>query len=176
MIPRTHLLPHLLDRHRQGPAPQASDVPSEITAKSRRVVMLQISDQPALSDAVHAACQTARRQDALLAFVVMVPVAHPSWLGTDLGQTDLPSHLSRAQRQATATAEDYGLECAVTRYQYTTWAEGTAQAAELFGATLLIAARPRRALPGWSATEAWLLRRQLSRQGCAWQEELFQGR
>lgn len=165
MAHRTHLLPRLL----------ASPVfaPPAVVPPARAVVMLQLSDHPAMPDAIHAACQIARRDDAMLALVAMVPVAHPGWLGSPLGDAALPPSIGRLQRQALVTAEDYGVFCAVTRYPYTTWAEGMAQAAELWGAATLIAARPRRALPGWNVIEAWLLRRQLTRQGCAWHEAPF---
>jgi hypothetical protein len=135
--------------------------------------MLLLCDHPAMANVVHTTCQLAWREDALLALVVMVPVAHPGWLGATMGYAALPLSIERLQRQAVSTAEDYGVTCALTRYQYTTWAEGAAQACELWGATTLIAARPRRALPGWSTFEAWLLRRQLAAQGCVWQEMPF---
>jgi hypothetical protein len=164
----THLLhqaPVLPSRLRvRRHVPQAAvDAPA-----AAGIVMVQVTERPETAEAIHRGCLTARTQGAPLALVVMVPVQYVGWLGTDLGDRGLSKQMQRTLRDGVATAEDYGVPCTITRFQYATWVEGTVQAAQLLHATTLIAPRPPTTLGGWRGVLTRAQRWQLTRQGCTW--------
>lgn len=130
--------------------------------------MVQIGERQWTMDALHAACVLARRTSAKIALVLMVPVQHASWLGTDWGYATLPAEVKGAFADYQATIEDYGLDCVPTLFQYVTWVEGTLQAAAQVDARIVFVPEPHSHLPLWTRFQRWMMRRQFARQGRDW--------
>ena len=59
-------------------------------------IMVQIADRAWTLDALHCACQMARRSAAVIALVSMIPVQHTGWLGTEWGIMNF-SHTGQTQ-------------------------------------------------------------------------------
>ena len=157
-----HVLP-TRDRH-----PNSGTGLPVVSTTEQPVVMVQVGESGWTTHALHAACRWARARHAAVAIVVMVPVQHLSWLGSEVGTT-VPTEADMDRLEdCLATVEDYGLEAEVVRFQYTTWLEGTLQAAEYAEASVVYAEAPTATWPTWRRVLAWSMRRQLNRQGRVW--------
>ncbi len=130
--------------------------------------MVQIGAWDLTMEVLHSACQTARAQRATVALVVMIPVRHVSWLGDDLGTWDFTAKAEAGLKDYLATVEDYGLQAAVTHFKYSTWLEGTLQAAELMDASMVIPAVRGNPMSLLGRYQSWVLKRQLQREGRIW--------
>jgi hypothetical protein len=133
-----------------------------------RVMMVQIASRAWTLEALHCACLIARNTGDTIALVKMVPVYHHSWLGTEWGYMSLNRQEQKDIRDYQATIEDYGLPHILSVFQYNTWVEATAQAAQQNRADRVFAQPPTSWLPGWDKVRAWSLQRLLNRQGCEW--------
>jgi hypothetical protein len=128
-------------------------------------IMIEI-DQPKWTlEALHLACAVARVSSWEVVLVKMVPVAHISWLGTELGYQNFSIADEEFLRVCLATAEDYGITASVRLFQYVTLSDGIADAAEYFDTQFVFATLPYYRLPGWRRFLMWRLRRQLAERG-----------
>ena len=114
--------------------------------------------------ALHLACAVARRGEASVLLLKMVPVRHPMMLGTESGYLDFTNVEAEALDDMSATAEDYGVSLHVQLFQYASYWTGMVDAAAQLGATAVIARIPPSPIPYWQAFHHWWLRRRLARQ------------
>lgn len=140
-----------------------------------RVMMIQIANRAWTLEALHCACLIARSTGDTIALVKMVPVLHHSWLGTEWGYMHLSRQDQNAIHDYQATIEDYGLSYVLSVFQYDTWVEATAQAAQQNHADCVFAQTPTSWLPGWEKIQSWSLQRLLKRQGCEWIQQPVYG-
>ncbi len=138
--------------------------PSAANHGALPVIMVQVGPPDWMRNALYHACQLGRARHATIALVVMAPVQHTAWLGSDWASPRLTSHAEAACREYRETVEAFGLEYVQVPFQYITWLEGTVQAADFVGASTVFAAPPG-ILAIWSRLQARLLRAALERQG-----------
>ncbi|KAB2867571.1 MAG: hypothetical protein F9K46_00020 [Anaerolineae bacterium] len=132
--------------------------------------MVQISDYEWTLDALHCACLLARNTGTPIVLVEMIPVQHPTLLGTDFGYMNFSHQDEASLRDYQATIEDYGLEFTTLLFQYMDLPSGIAQAAEHVHAQIVFAHIPDSIIPLWSKFQRWLLNRQLTHQHRQWIE------
>jgi hypothetical protein len=125
-----------------------------------RSIMIQLGEPDWTSKALHLACTIARANSCALTFVKMVPVDHPGWLGTELGNRHFSTADRALLRDCSNTAEDYGVPCAVDQFQYVILSDAVLDAAEYFDAHLTFATLPHYRLPLWRNFLMWRLHRQ----------------
>lgn len=142
--------------------------PALVTAGCAPVIMVQVGAPDWTLNALHRACQLGRPQRAVIALIVMVPVQHTAWLGSSLGDQNLTPRIRAACRGYVETVQDYGLECVQLPFQFVTWLEGTAQAAEYVDARTVFAVPPHCVFRPWEAVQARLLEAALQRHGRTW--------
>lgn len=170
MVHKTRFRQQALPHHRDHAALQFTSRESSLAepAELAPVIMVQIGARGWTIEALHSACQMARAQRATVALVMMIPVQHVSWLGDELGYRGFNAKARAEYKDYLATVEDYGLEAVETQFQYATWVEGTVQAAEHVGASMVVAAVPGNPMPLLRRYQSWALRRQLQREGRVW--------
>jgi len=133
---------------------------------TQSVIMVQISNRAWTLAALHSACVLARKMSAKVALVEMIPVQHVSWLGTDLGYMNFTDAMRADFVEYQAVVEDYGIECTPVLFQYDSFADAVAQAAEYVGAKMVFAHIPDSRIPFWTKFQLWSLNRQLMSQHC----------
>jgi hypothetical protein len=127
--------------------------------------MLQLADSPWTVEALHRACLLARKSGSQLVAVKMLPVQHPGWLGTDMGNLGLSMQDYAELKSAALTAEDYGVHCATTIFQYVSLTAGLVEVAGVLNAGIVFATLPVSRIPGWTRWQMSRLRYGLLRQG-----------
>lgn len=101
----------------------------------------------------------ARSTGAELVLVEMIPVQHPSWMGTPLA--DLNRKEVRYLPELTATLERYGIPYELRAFRYFSFVEAIVQAAELYKAQVVFARVAHSFIPFLQRFQAWRLRKQL---------------
>jgi hypothetical protein len=127
-------------------------------------LMIVLDDSAWTLAALHLACAMARRGEAAVLLLKMVPVRHPLLLGTEFGLLNFSDDEARVLRDMWATAEDYAVSLDVHLFQYVSYWPGMVDAAAQLGVTAVIARIPSSPIPYWQAFHHWWLRRQLARQ------------
>lgn len=132
------------------------------------VIMVQVADPDWTLEAVHCACRTARQASMQIILMQMIPVQFTQWLGTEAGYVNF-SHQERVRFAGYKnTIEDYGLDVDFRLFQYSTWVEGTTQAAAYASATIVFAKQPTSRLSFWARFQTWQLKGKLDSLGCTW--------
>jgi len=131
-----------------------------------QTIMVQVADHEWTLEAVHSACILARRTGGEVVLVKMVPVQHPSWLGTELGYMHFTEQDRQALRDYELTLEDYGIQYSIRVMQYAALNDALVQAAESVGAQIVFAQLPNSVIPHWHKVQMALLRRRLAHQQC----------
>lgn len=134
------------------------------------ILLVNIADHAWTLEAIHCACQMARRTGGSIALVKLVAVQHPSWLGTDLGYIQFSQDERAAMDEYIATLEDYGVEHTLTVIQYITFTDALAAAADVLNASTVFGALPRTMIPFWQAYQRWALRHRFERSQREWVE------
>jgi hypothetical protein len=132
------------------------------------VIMVQISDREWTLEALHCACRLARNTSARIALVKLIPVQHPSWLGTEWGYMNFTHQAQADFADYQATIEDYGVEFTPVLFQYVTLADGIAQAAQYVDAETVFAKIPASLIPLSTRLQRWVLNREFARQKRKW--------
>jgi hypothetical protein len=128
------------------------------------VIMVQVAEPSWTCDVLYAACKLARACSGTIELVLMVRAKHLSYLGSELGYLELNEEAEQSLQAYADTAEDYGITCGVTLYQYCTLYEAIVGAADLVRADVVFAKLPKSIIPFWSDCQFELLRVRLSRQ------------
>lgn len=128
--------------------------------------MVQIGQRGWTLNALHAACQMAKKQNGCILLVKMVPVQHLAWLGTELGYMDLTYKEEVEIEEYQDLIEEYEVEYGVCVFQYTSLANGIIQLVEEAKAQILFATLPTSIVPGWRNFQLYRLRQSLTKQGC----------
>ena len=131
-------------------------------------IMVQAANREWTMAALHCACLLARNMSARIKLVKMIPVQHPSWVGTEWGYLDFTKQEQADFEEYQATLEDYGVEYTPVLFQYLTLAEGIAEAADYVDAQIVYATIPESIIPLWIRFQRWMLGRQLARQERQW--------
>jgi hypothetical protein len=127
------------------------------------VIMVQIVDREWTMEALHCACLMARKMSATIALVEMIPVQHPSYLGTDLGYIHFSEEEQRDVIDYEETVEDYGVEFVTHVFQYMTLANAISQVADHVDARVVFATLPDSIFSVWRNFQLKGLRRSLAR-------------
>jgi len=112
--------------------------------------------------AIHLACAVVTDCGGQVILLQMVPVRHPTHLGTDLGYLDFGPEEQREVEEYRHVTSTYGVGFSVCVFQYMAYASGLVDAADRFEATAVFARLPRRLVPWWGALERGWVRRALS--------------
>ena len=132
--------------------------------ENQPVIMVQVAEPKWTWDVLHAACKLARSCGGTVHLVHMVCVKHLCYLGTELGYLNLSDSDQHMLKAYVDTIDDYGLDCGLTVYQYSTMYEAIAGAAEQVGADIVFAKLPKSMIPLWSDCQFELLRVRMARQ------------
>ena len=130
--------------------------------ETQSVMMVQIADRSWTLEALHCAGVMARAKSATIALVMMVPVQHLGWLGTDFGYLNISEQERREIDDYQNTLEDYGVEFELCLFQYATLADALVQAAEYVHAQVVFATLPKSVIPSWHRYQLRNLRRQFA--------------
>jgi hypothetical protein len=130
-----------------------------------RSVLVQLGEPEWTSEALHVACTVARANACELTIVKLVPVGQPGWLGLELGNANFTSADHKLLRECAITAEDYGIQCSVSLYQYLILSDAIVDAADYFDAHLTFATLPHFKLPFWRRFLTWRSRQQFQARG-----------
>ena len=132
--------------------------------ENQPVIMVQVAEPKWTWDVLHAACKLARSCGGTVHLVHMVCVKHLCYLGTELGYLNLSDSDQHMLKAYVDTIDDYGLDCGLTVYQYSTMYEAIAGAAEQVAADIVFAKLPKSMIPLWSDCQFELLRVRMARQ------------
>lgn len=99
--------------------------------------------------AVNDACNLARKMDATITLLRLMPVQHLSYLGTDFGITAPTTREYQNMREYAAIAERYGVEMTVRPMQIVSALEAIADAADQLDADVVFAYVPKSHIPYW---------------------------
>jgi len=127
-------------------------------------LMIVMAEKPWTLAALHLACAMARRGEANVTLVKMVPVRHPLLLGTEAGLLNFSSAEATALRDMSATAEDYGVSLDIRLFQYANYWPGVVDAAAQLAVTAVLAHIPHSPIPYWQKVHRGWLRRRLGHQ------------
>ncbi len=127
-------------------------------------ILVQMSEHIWTMQAVHLACAIARNNQSEVVLLRMIPVTHPSYLGTSYGSAPLTSQERQFIDEYTATAEDYQVVLSVKAMQYVTALDAVMDAAELLDVDIVFANVPQCVIPYWQRFRTWMLERHLAAQ------------
>ena len=130
--------------------------------ETQAVIMVEVAAREWTQEALHSACNMARRSHASVALVQMVPVRHPLLLGTQIGYQSLSEAEIERLCSYEETLEDYGVEYSITLFQYATLVGAIVEAADLLNARVVFAALPKNSIPFWPSIRLEGLRRSLA--------------
>lgn len=106
----------------------------------------------------------ARNNQSEIVLLRMIPVTHPSYLGTAYGSAPLTLQERRSIAEYTATAEDYQVPHSVKAMQVVTALDAVMDAAELLDVDIVFANIPHSVIPYWQRFRTWMLERHLAAQ------------
>jgi hypothetical protein len=112
--------------------------------------------------AIHLACAVVRSSGGQVVLLQMVPVRHPSYLGTDLAYLDFTPEQQERVSEYRHLTSTYGVGFSVCVFSYDVYPSSLVDAAEQLGATTVFAGFHRHRIPGWDALEKWWIKRALS--------------
>ena len=124
-------------------------------------IMLVLGERAWTNEALHLACAAARRQNATINLIKMIPVVHPQMLGTTAGYLQFTSQDEQDIEAYTATAEEYNVVFTIQFCQYTSYLHGVVDAAQQLGVSDVVIYMPTH-MPfgrviGWhQLQERWL--------------------
>ena len=125
-------------------------------------ILVQMSQRQWTLSAVHLACALARNHKAKIILLQLIPVAHPSYLGTQFGNTQpLPRDDDYADTYR-AIAQDYGTRFTIQPMQCLTPLEALVDAAHQLEVDAVFAHVPTSRIPYWQAFQTWVLQRRFS--------------
>lgn len=127
-------------------------------------IMIHVGTRAWTVETLHSACVLARRTDAEIALVKMLPVQHLGWLGTEFGNLSFTEQVEQELRDYALTLEDYGVPYSVNLMQYVTLIDALVQAAGHLKAQVVFAQIPGSIIPYWHRFQTAMLRRLLARQ------------
>ena len=130
--------------------------------EDKPVVMVQVAEPEWTGRVLHAACRLGRSCGAEIALVYLLRVPHLRYLGSSLGYADISEEDMHSLQAYADTAEDYGLPCSLTLYQYCDLYAAIVDAADLVDADIVFAKLPKSAIPFWSDCQFEMLRVRLS--------------
>jgi hypothetical protein len=128
--------------------------------------VLVVLDEPEWTlGAIHLACAVVRSRGGKVVLLQMVPVRHPTYLGSDLAYLDFTFEQQRRLSEYQLLTSDYGVDFSVCVLPYDTYAGSLVDAAEQLGATVVFARFHRHWIPGWDALDRWWVERSLAHHG-----------
>ncbi len=125
-------------------------------------ILVQMSDRQWTLQAVHLACAMARSNQTTVILLRLTPARHPSYLGTEFGDTPPTYEEYKEIDEYAATAEDYGVEMCLQPMQYVNWLEAVSDAADQLDVETVFAHIPPGRIPYWHRFQKWNLKRQLA--------------
>lgn len=129
-------------------------------------ILVHMSDRQWTMQAVHLACALARNNATSVILLRLIPVTHPSYLGTNYVSTVPSRQEDDDLSEYAATAEDYGVELTLQPMQYVTAMDALVEAAELLDVDMLFAHLSPSRIPYWRQFQKWNLERRLRAAGC----------
>ncbi|MBK8027978.1 MAG: hypothetical protein IPK17_00390 [Chloroflexi bacterium] len=107
-----------------------------------KTILVQFAETRWTSEAVTQACILARNSQACVVVLRLIPVPHPSYLGTDIGYLPPNPREYRRLDEYRATAEDYGVNLTIEAMHSISSFDALLQAVEHFGAEIVFAHFP----------------------------------
>jgi len=132
-------------------------------------ILVQISDRPWTTQAMHIACALAHDTHSQLALLHLLEVRTPYLLGTALGTVPPTKDELDAIDDYRLVAASYGVEITLQRMQYESLTDALVQAAEYVHPSTMFAHIRESGIPLWRKFQLWNLRRQLK----TWECQLF---
>jgi hypothetical protein len=141
------------------------------SSKERQMAMstiiVQATDQSHTLTALRAACDLAYNNQYDIVLLKLVPVNHPSWLGTDdWGYLNLTQQDQESLREYGRYAESCGVKVEVCCLQSISTVDALVGAAENVNAQIVFAHVPHTIIPFLHHWQIWLLRRGLKQRQC----------
>ena len=125
------------------------------TGSPMKTILVQFAETRWTSEAVTQACILARNSQACVVVLRLIPVPHPSYLGTDIGYLPPNPREYRRLDEYRATAEDYGVNLTIEAMHSISSFDALLQAVEHFGAEIVFAHFPRSWIPYWQRFQVW---------------------
>ncbi|HEX3050472.1 MAG TPA: hypothetical protein VHP83_07445 [Aggregatilineaceae bacterium] len=130
-------------------------------------ILVQITDHSHTLTALDAACELAYTSHDEIVLLKLVPVNHPSWLGTDdWGYMNLTAKDQEALLDYQRYAEKRGVKAEVCCLQSISTMGALVGAAENVNAQIVFAHLPHTVIPFWHLWQVRVLRYSLERQHC----------
>lgn len=114
-----------------------------------KTILVQMADENWTLAAVNDACNLARKMDAAITLLRLMPVQHLSYLGTDFGISAPTTRQYQNMREYAAIAELYGVEMVIRDMQVVSALEAVADAADQLDADVVFAYVPKSHIPYW---------------------------
>ncbi|MBL8164451.1 MAG: hypothetical protein JNJ61_20855 [Anaerolineae bacterium] len=127
-----------------------------------KTILVQISEPSWTMQALHLACALARNNAAQIILLRLMPVRHPSYLGSAFGNSPPTEQERHDMAEYAATAEDYGVELSIQPMQCATVLGALVDAADQLNVDAVFAHIHKSWIPYWHQFQTWDLRRQLS--------------
>jgi len=127
-----------------------------------KTILVQMSERQWTLSAVHLAYALARNTKAKIILLQLIPVAHPSYLGTRFGYTQPTSQEEDDIEAYEVIAEAYEATFTLQPMQCLTPLEALVDAADQLDADAVFAYVPPSRIPYWQAFQKWVLNRRLS--------------
>lgn len=128
-----------------------------------KIILVQLSDHQWTRPVVHLASALARTMNAKVILLYLMPVAHPSYLGTPFGYTPPTQQQYAEIDDYAATAEDYGIEISLQVMECLTPLEALPDAVEQLEADAVFAYVPESRIPYWQRFQKWMLQRRMAK-------------
>lgn len=127
-----------------------------------KTILVHLSEPAWTMQALHLACALARHNAAHIILLRLMPVDHPTYLGS-ASRALLPTYQEyQILDEYAATAEDYGVALSVQPMQCATTLAALVDAADQINADIVFAHIRPGWLPYWREFRRWNLKRQLA--------------
>jgi hypothetical protein len=132
---------------------------------SPKTIMVQLAEREITVEAMHMACQRARKDHAVVTLVHLSRVQRMEWLGA-LDTLDLPRGTTKQTAlECASIAAQYGVELTLQPFQYYSLSGALVDAADYVDAAMVFASLPHSLLPLVYRIQASQLQRHLAEHG-----------
>lgn len=127
-------------------------------------LMVMMGERAWTLEALHLACALARHEVGTVTLVRMIPVMHPSYLGTEFACWEPTGQECRDMDEYMQLIAAYGVDSAEMIFQYINLTDALCDAAEQLEASYVFATLPQSRIPYWHRFQTHLLQTRLARQ------------
>ena len=131
-----------------------------------QTILIQVADSDWTERVLERAIPLALCSNAEIVFLVLVPVQHVGWLGTDLGFIDTAGNCANNYIEYAENARKYGISVRILPFQYATLVGAIVEASESVHANTVFATLPAGPISFIDKRRMRWLEHRLSEQGC----------